>query len=254
MSTATAPTPATTTRTWPLAACLATFTDSWEQLFDISPTRSSTGIGGGSDDARLPGGTERLSLAEAITRFCAYWTRAVLDEHACATTALHASDVPAMATWLRDHVDWIEAQPEAPEELALASDLARHLASLLAPSGVRRPIVGACPHDDGGRVRARLGAEHDERDLVCDVDPDHRWDEHSWRDLGAALGHISPTEPERMRPEELAAWLTRRFGRTITRANIDLWKHRYPWFPRPDDQGTYDRIRVTEWMIERAAA
>jgi hypothetical protein len=247
-----------TAATFAITSALRSIAGDWPSLLEAMYLPTSTGSGPSSGDAHLPGGTERLDLAEGVTRLLAYWCYAALDSHACPTVRLTVDDVPGMCAWLArpEQVAWLQAQPEGFDAAIELTTLARRLAGVVAPSGIRRPPVGNCPHGVcEGTVRARLGADDlTGAELVCDVDPDHRWDEHAWRDLAKALGHITADAPERMRPEVLAEWLTQRFGRPFTASTVRNWPSRYPWFPRPDDDGAYDRIRVTEWLIGRMAA
>ncbi|NAE18266.1 hypothetical protein [Enterococcus hirae] len=248
----------TTATTLPLdvaiAAALRTIAAQWPDLIQPVTAGGYSGVSGTSD-ARLPGGTERLSLAQAIAQKVAFWGWEVAHSHVCPRSTLDAHDTAGTAVWLVEHAKWIAGQDGGAVAAAELDDLARHLVGVMHPTGVRRPPVGACPSGEcGGTVRARFGSEHEDGDLVCDLNSDHRWDVHSWRDLGRQLGHISDAVPERMRPEQLADYLTGRFGRQYTASTVRNWPARYPWFPRPDKDGTYDRIRVVAWVIERRAA
>lgn len=238
-----------------LRADLRSIATDWPALLDAMylPTRPPGAITDG--DIALPGGTDRLDIAAATTHLLAYWAWATKDTHACPLARMDARDVPTVAAWLAEHTDYLLAHgAESADLTEQVADLATALRRLVAPTGVRRPPAGSCPHQDcPGTVRARLGHDEDTRDLVCDVDRTHSWDETRWRDLGRALGHIHDQAPERMRPEQLAAWLTERFGRPFTASTVRNWPARYPVSVQVDADGTYDRIAVTAWLIGRRA-
>lgn len=244
-----------------LRATLAAVAGDWDALMDAMH-RSSGGptIGSPSKDVRLPGGTDRLDLIEAIRRWLAYWVHSVQDEVACAATGgLYANDVYAMVAWLPEHAEWIANQHDAPEEVELLVKLAKRLHGIVEPAGVRRPAVGPCPHViDGqpcyGTVRAQFGHEHGHRDLICDANSDHAWDALRWkqlaRDIDARAGR--ETADDKMTGDDLAAWMSERFGRSIQPATIRKWASRYPEKVKATE-GKYDRVDVTAWYIEREA-
>lgn len=239
----------------PLHVSLTSIATHWHRLLEPLTSSGGGGVVSGSKDVALPGGTGRISLAKAIAHQLAYWGYAVKDQHACARAPIDAHDVPAVARWLIEHTPWIEAQNDGPEAVATIDELSRALERTVEPSKIRRTPVGPCPQDGcEGTVRARLGADGDGtdagRDLTCDADATHAWDESRWRDLGRLLGDEAPA---RMRPEALAAWMSERFRRPINAAMIRKWAHRHAFFPSPADDGTYDRVAVAEWYIERAA-
>lgn len=241
----------------PIATSLHAIATDWPRLLEelyAMPGVLSSGMPSGSDEAQLPGG-ERLSLAAETSHLLLFWVRLTLDEHpAPHRSPVRATDIPGMCGWLRHHVDWIEARyaigPDHAGEPAAAEfdDLARRLSACVEAVGVIRPAIGPCTIDGcPGTIRGYIetGAIGN-ADLTCDTNPDHRWEEDHWVDLSASLGH---DEPPRLSPDAMADYLSRRFGRRITRANLDVWATRYSLRVWLGSDGLYDRVAITDWYI-----
>lgn len=240
---------------------LADITTHWPDLIDdiAAATYGSTApsIGSSPEGEKLPGGTDRMSLLAEGRHILATWCHLVLDERGehynLGSTHLDATDGTGMASWLKPHAEWIASHVLGEEAIVELDHLAHSLTGLVAPSGIRRPIVGRCPINEcAGMIRAQIehGKTEDDqaRDLTCDIDASHAWDKSRWRMLGRVLGHIAP---ERMLPKDLAPWLSARFRKPISEATIRVWAHRYPLSIAPDAGGRYDRIAVTDWLIQR---
>jgi hypothetical protein len=248
-----------------ISASLSSITADWPTLLaDMAAATygsSAPTIGSATGGEKLPGGTAAMSLLADARLLLATWCHVVLDERSehynLGSAHLDATDVTAMARWLAPHAQWLEAHPAGLEAETELDDLAHQVRALVAPSGVRRPVIGACPIDEcAGVIRGHVDERDttdEARDLACDVDGDHRWDQSRWRLLGAMLGHIHSGEPEWMSDEDLAEWLSRRFRRSIKPNTVRQWAVRHPLSIRAHE-GKYDRIAVTDWYIERQVA
>lgn len=210
-------------------------------------------VTGGANTQQLPGGTARLNLIADAHTLVTQYVALVLDERDLAgNTGLGTVD---RLNYLETHAEWLaghEVGADCANELA---DLASRIRSLVAPSGIRRIPIGACPVDDcGGVVRALLlkdGQDHDP-DLYCDIEREHSWTRERYAHLARMLGTDGP---DRLTVDEFVEFIAARFRRQLNTATVRTWIHRHPLSMGWDaPTKTVDRIEATKHYLERRSA
>lgn len=231
---------------------LASIISDWPDLTQVTVTSGI--VAGGGNETQLPGGTQRLTLIAEAHTLVTQWTLLVLDERDLAGRV--GDDTPDRADYLLEHADWLAGHDAGPDAATELTALAARIRSLVAPSGVRRIPIGACPGVDcPGVVHATLRdgesvatAGNQLPDLVCDLDRDHAWPEPQYRHLARMLGCDGP---ERLTAREMAEHLSQRFRRDVPVATVRTWIHRHPITVGWDaDTGTVDRVRTTAHYLD----
>lgn len=230
-------------------AALAAITTDLPALERVEVTGGN--VTGGASTTQLPGGTTRMSLLADTLALLTSLCLLVLDERRLDGTTV-GDGADERARFLVLHAGWLAGHDTAADTAAELDDLARRIHALVAPSGVRRIPVGACPLDCAGVVFAALDGDRDP-DLVCDVRPrDHVWGRSHYELLARMLGTDAP---ERMTPTQLAAWLTVRFRRRVTEGMVTGWIRRASPREREalaaDQDGSVMRVPLTELYLAR---
>ncbi len=178
------------------------------------------------------------------------------------------TDVDVLARWLGHHAEWLariptEADGTHPQADTIAqcrADLAR---VILGTDQARRVPIGACPLclDAAGVVivttEARVdGASHTSGavsgmpDAVCDLDPDHRWDESEYHVLAEAIGQGAAA---RMKVAEFVLHERAR-GRSVSERTVWGWVWRRPLTIGWDEETkTLDRVKALDWWMQSRA-
>lgn len=229
------------------AALMALITD-WPDLLNTEAAGGS--VKGGAETNRLPGGTGAISLVAEGHAIITSWCMAVIDGRDL-TGATVGTDTEDRADFLLTHAAWLASEaPDAEEEL---SDLSGRVRALVAPSGVRRVPIGACPAlDCGGAVFAAFDGKQQWPDLTCDLDTEHSWPEPHYRRLASLLGCDGP---DRMSVDDFITHVAEKFGREVNRATVRVWIHRHPDELKWDRaEQTLDRLKAVSFWLERRAA
>lgn len=183
------------------------------------------------------------------------WSKAVMEDHGCATETLPmGTDVPAMAAYLERHADWLSGQEYAPDCLDEVGDLMRRCHVVAHPPRRETMRLGRCPleipaeQDVLGRcegtVRYRL--EHDERDgeamATCDSCGECAhiswWEDRMFDD---------PELQKTLDADGVCRLVHRTWGDVITRATVRQWVRRGIIEPTASEAGkasTFDRDAV----------
>lgn len=231
---------------------LAAIISDWPDLENVSIGGGN--VTGGGNDQQLPGGTQRLHLIADANTLVTTYCLLVMDE-ADLTGGNVGADVPDRADFLLVHAEFLAGHELADEVSRELRDLAGQIRSLVAPSGVRRLPIGACPVlDCGGSVYALLKDSDGSimPDLTCDLNAEHVWSEGQYHRLAALLGCDGPA---RMGVSDLGAYLLARFKRDVPAQTIRSWIRRSPvtigWDPAT---GTVDRVKAVSHYLDRRAA
>lgn len=121
----------------------------------------------------------------AIRQTLAAHIRMVVDERNLTTWP--RDTVPAMATWLLAHVNWLAAHEAAHEWAREWDQLRRDARRAAHPSGIRRFDLFPCvEHDCPGTLTVIL-RPHDDllpSEITCDHNNEHVWSSGKWMALG----------------------------------------------------------------------
>lgn len=151
------------------------------------------------------------------------WCLLVAEERGIATP----DDTPtAMATYVNLHAVWLSAHPAAGDCADEIADLAHGAPWRTAyPSGARRFKVGPCLEDCPGTIVAVL-RDTDQllpSALTCDLDPEHTWSAHQWREIGRAL-HPQGTAGRYVTAAETASTWRLPLGTVHRLASTEGWR------------------------------
>lgn len=139
------------------------------------------------------------------------WSDLVAAERPCPAPD---RSVQAMARFLRANAAWLGAHPaagDAVDEIAETTAAARRAAY---PDHTRRFRVGPCIEPGCGGDLVAVIQPYDQllpSEVRCDIDPEHTWPAHRWRELDRLVGRRN-------------AQLTARGERWLTAAEVSsLW-------------------------------
>lgn len=231
-----------------LRQALVSIIGDWPDLENINV--SGGNVTGGANENQLPGGTQRMSLVTEVATLAMQWTLMRLDEWDREEGTLRAEDsTPGRLGFLLKHSEWMASHPivhEAEEFVRLSHEVR----SLVAPSGIRRVPVGACPVQDcGGSVFAAMrdGGDGTLPDLTCDLDREHLWPEPHYQRLAAMLGCDGP---ERLTVAEFIEYVDGRYKRELPPQTVRSWIRRHPAVVGWDGE-TLDRIKAVAHYLDK---
>lgn len=167
---------------------LATDATGLAQLYDeltysVMPSGGSSNqpIGRSSDGPPAPR-DKVVDIRTEIRHVLASWCRLVGEERGI---QLPADEVSAMGAYVAKHATWLAAHSVAGEVADELGSLRRRAWSIAYPNGTKVVEVGACPSNCTGTLRAivRPADVLLPSEVVCDLNPEHRWDSTRWREL-----------------------------------------------------------------------
>ncbi len=128
------------------------------------------------------------------------WSDLVANERACAAPD---RSVAAMAAFLHRHAHWLCAHTAAADVVAEIAETAATAKRAAYPHRVRKFRVGPCVEQRCGGSLVAVIQPHEQllpSELRCDVDPEHAWPAHRWRELDRQVSRQNASGGER--------WLT----------------------------------------------
>lgn len=105
--------------------------------------------------------------------------------------------IPAMATWLLPHVNWLAAHEAADTWANEWSDLHRQARRAAHPSGIRRFDLFPCIETECPGILTVILRPHDDllpSEITCDHNPEHIWSSSKWMALGRRIHATGYTE------------------------------------------------------------
>ncbi|MFI1034015.1 helix-turn-helix transcriptional regulator [Streptomyces sp. NPDC020951] len=128
------------------------------------------------------------------------WSDLVAAEQSCAAPD---RSVDAMAAFLHRHAHWLCAHAAAGDIVAEIAETTAKAKRAAYPHRTRKFRVGGCvePQCDGSLVA--VIQPHEQllpSEVRCDIDPEHSWPAHRWRELDRRVGRQNATGGDR--------WLT----------------------------------------------
>jgi hypothetical protein len=171
-----------------------TIADLYDELaYSVMPTGNGHGqpIGRSSEGPPAPR-DKVVDIRTEIRHVLAGWCRLVGEERGI---QLPADEVSAMGGYVAKHATWLAAHSVADEVADELSSLRRRAWSIAYPNGTKVVEVGPCPHalnaavgyaePCGGTLRAIVRPSEVllPSEVVCDLDPEHRWSSSEWRQL-----------------------------------------------------------------------
>lgn len=165
-----------------------------ELAYSVMPSggTSSQPIGRSSDGPPAPR-DKVVEIRTEIRHVLASWCRLIGEERGI---QLPADEVSAMGAYVAKHATWLAAHGAAGEVSDELGSLRRRAWSIAYPNGTKVVEVGPCPRsvliDEGverdcsGTLRAIMRPRDEgllPSEVVCDVDPEHRWASSEWRQL-----------------------------------------------------------------------
>lgn len=109
----------------------------------------------------------------------ASWAGLVTDERRLTPPT---RDVPTLARFLCQHVEWLVRHPAANDMVEEIRDLTRTARAIAYPDSVRRVRIGYCPNGDcEGDLVALIRRNDDLRsEIVCTASEEHSWPITRW--------------------------------------------------------------------------
>lgn len=98
--------------------------------------------------------------------------------------------VPAMATWLLAHVDWLAAHEAAEVWASEWDELRRECRRVAHPSGIRRFDLFPCIEPECTGILTVVLRPHDDllpSEITCDQNIEHVWSSGKWMALGRRI-------------------------------------------------------------------
>lgn len=159
-----------------------------ETVLGPSPASGAIQLGGQNVETGLRLNPAALASRTAILAVLAAWSSLIVAERGHRAPE---SRVEALAEFVAVNATWLAAYPAAGDCVDELRELAHGDPWRVAhPSGARVTVISPCPmwRCDGilKAIIRRSGRRPSE--IVCSVEPAHRWFAHQWFDLSAMLG------------------------------------------------------------------
>jgi hypothetical protein len=140
----------------------------------------------------LPFNTAAAEARKTLVDVLGSWCALVADERRVATPRRQADE---LAAFLARHLDWLSRHPAAPELSDELAGLVRLLHRAAYSSAARQIRLGACVEPEcAGELVAMIGApgRRPGTQILCRIDPAHRWDEQQWLELSRRMTTGAP--------------------------------------------------------------
>jgi hypothetical protein len=176
------------------------------RLNESGPLRERTSGG------PLPGMPFNTAAADArsdTVKLLRSWAGVLVEERGL---PVPGDTVTLLSALLVRHADWLAAHATAADVSTEFARLVRRCRRVIDPEPLRRVVVGTCVEANcSGGLTALIRPHQSQRqtDIVCDVDPSHRWSGQEWLLLGPLLARRpQPTGLGTSEEARAARWLS----------------------------------------------
>ena len=105
-------------------------------------------------------------------------------------TTWPADTVPAMATWLTPHINWLAAHEIAPDIATEYAQLKSEAHRVAYPAKTRRWFLSPCVEENcDGALMVTIRSDDDllPSAITCDKTTEHTWEPNQWLALGRRI-------------------------------------------------------------------
>lgn len=159
-----------------------------ERLLEGPPRRHVRDKVSGSVAPGLHFNSAAADARSAMLSVLASWSGLVADERRISAPA---RSVPALASFLLTHAEWLAAHEAAAELTSEIRQIVSAASRAAFPSRCQRIFVGPCPERDcGGALFATIYSQETllPAEIGCDAQVAHTWPARTWLSLGRQIG------------------------------------------------------------------